>query len=133
MTINSVSPVLVVICAFLVVIPGAIVGTPGVVEDELFPEEAPEITVEPAPGAEQHITTTQTADGNTNVSIEIADPGVNADAITEFEELLVITHTDSTTLDLSPSPLNSKIPDSQSGKTSRFVSPIVALERLAAT
>ncbi|WP_182022635.1 PKD domain-containing protein [Haloquadratum walsbyi] len=96
MKINSVSPILVVVCAAFVVIPGAIVGTPGVVEDELFPEEAPEITVEPAPGAEQHITTTQTAGENTNVSIEIANPGVNADAITEFEELLVITHTDST-------------------------------------
>ena len=96
MKINSVSPVLVVVCAFLVVVPGAIVGTPGVVEDELFPEEAPEITVEPASGAEQHITKTQTAGENTNVSIEIANPGVNADAITEFEELLVITHTDST-------------------------------------
>jgi len=100
MKINSVSPVLVVICAAFVVISGAIVGTPGVVEDELFPEEAPEITVEPASGAEQHITTTQTAGENTNVtnvSIEIANPGVNADAITEFEELLVITHTDNTT------------------------------------
>jgi hypothetical protein len=96
MKINSVSPILVVVCAAFVVIPGAIVGTPGVVEDELFPEEAPEITVEPASGAEQHITTTQTVDGNTNVSIEIANPGVNADAITEFEELLVITHTDNT-------------------------------------
>ncbi|ERG96418.1 hypothetical protein, partial [Haloquadratum walsbyi] len=45
----------------------------------------------------QYVTdTSQTANGNTNVSIDIANPGVNANAITEFRELLVITHTDNT-------------------------------------
>ena len=96
MKVNSVSPVLVVICACLVVIPGAIVGTPGVVEDQLFPEQPPDITVEPAAGAEQHVNTTQTVDGNTRVNIEIANPGVNTDATTTFRDLITITHNDRT-------------------------------------
>jgi hypothetical protein len=78
------------------VIPGAIVGTPGVVEDQLFPEQPPDITVEPVSGTEQYVDTTETVNGNTRVNIEITKPGVNTDATTTFRDLITITHNDRT-------------------------------------
>jgi len=45
------------------------------------------MTVEPGPGSEQYIPTTQIAGDNIPISVEIANLGVDVDVITEFQEL----------------------------------------------
>lgn len=95
MKLTSLNPLVALIVAGMVVFPGALMGVPAVESDELFPEEPPDITVEPVEPESQYVDI-ETTDGTNELTIVVDDPGVNADAVTAFDDLIAITHADTT-------------------------------------
>ena len=95
MKLTSLNPLILLLVAGMVVFPGALMGVPAVESDELFPEEPPDVAVEPVEPESQYVDIKKT-DGTNELKIEVDNPGVNADAVTAFDDLIAITHADTT-------------------------------------
>lgn len=94
MKFHSINTIVVLAFVGMLVVPGAIVGTPAAT-DELFSDDEPSLMMNPADGPNGEYVVTQN-DGK--LKLDLTDPGVNLNSTTDIDRVFKFTNTDSRTL-----------------------------------
>ena len=95
MKFHSINTLAVFLVVGMVVMPGAIIGTPATPTDELFSNEDPSLVMSPADGPNGDYVV---HDQDGKLKLDFEGGGLNANATTEIDRVFTITSTDTRTL-----------------------------------
>jgi|GEM_PF-5110727 len=95
MKLPSVNPFVFVCIVGFLCVPGVLVGVPAAEVDELFPDDPPDVEIQPVDADSPYVTVVTDENGDDgDVHIEIDDPGVNTNAKTTFNGLVELSYSE---------------------------------------